>query len=431
MGLFVGAMAPVLAWFYGEPPLMAMTFVMALGIVGLNVMAQHESLLTRQMRFGALALIDIGSLVAGVTVGIVAALSGLGYWALVLQSVAMHLTRSALVWGASRWRPIRPGALGDQQREGVRAMLNYGVGYSGAKLLNHASRNIDRVLVGFFHGSTAVGLYDNAYRWSIFPLQQLYKPLKTVAVSGLSRVQNQPATFRAYFRSAFRLVLTACMPIIAFIFVETRDVVLVLLGDQWLGAVPILRILCVNAFFRALGKVTPWIYLAQGETGRQFRWSLLHAPLLVGAVVVGVPWGPMGVALGFTAATALLTVPEVAYCLRVSHLTGRDLWQSLWRPLVASVGGGLAAFAFDTSALTDAGLLLDVFAEGGVFSLTYALLWIGLPGGWTALRNLLRLARSLRRSRRDKSEPDLRGRSSSSGSPPRADAPQPELDKHI
>jgi PST family polysaccharide transporter len=213
------------------------------------------------------------------------------------------------------------------------------------------------------------------------------------------------------------------MPVVAFIFVETRDVVLVLLGDQWLGAVPILRILCVNAFFRTLSKVTPWIYLAQGETGRQFRWSLLHAPLLVGAVAVGVPWGPMGVAFGFTAATALLTVPEIAYCLHVSHLTGRDLWQSLWRPLVASVGAGLAAFAFETSILIDAGLLLDVFVEGGVFSLAYALLWIGLPGGWTALCDLLRLAASLRRSRRDESEPDVRGRSSSSGSPPRADAP--------
>jgi PST family polysaccharide transporter len=397
IGLLLCAMAPVLAWFYGEPALTAMTFVMAVGVVGLGLSSQHEALLTRQMRFGALTLVDVGSLVAGVAVGIGAAALGLAYWALVLQFVTMNLTRMAAVWAIAGWRPGRPGGRAALRGGGVRAMLSYGFGYSGSTVLNHVSRNIDRVLVGYVHGPAAVGLYDNAYRWSLFPLHQLYKPLKTVAVSGLSRVQNEPETFRAYFRNAQHLVLSVTMPLIAFVFAETRDVVLVLLGDQWLGAVPILQVLSVNAFLRTIGKITPWLYLAQGQTGRQLRWSALYAPLLILAVVVGVQWGAFGVAVGFTVATALLTYPELAYCLRTSHLTGRDLARVLWRPTAASVSAALVAFAFDPARFVETALFFDVLAEAAVFGLTYALVWVGLPGGRRALNDVLRLASRLRK----------------------------------
>lgn len=395
IGLFLFAMAPVLAWFYGEPPLLTMTLVVAVGIVGSNILAQHDALLTRQMHFGVLSLIDVASLAAGVATGIVAALFGLGYWALVFQSVVMNLTRSAAVGLVTKWRPARPGQLEDAQREGVRAMLTYGLEYTGSKLLNHVSRNLDRVLIGYFSGSTAVGLYDNAYRWSLFPVRQLYKPLKSVAVSGLSRIQDQPETFRTYFQNAVRLVLSVCLPVLAFIFVETRNVVLVLLGDQWLAAVPLLQVLCVNAFLRTIGKITPWLYLAQGETRRQFRWSLFYAPLLIAAVVIGVQWDALGVAIGFTAATALLTLPEIAYCLQTSHLTGGDLLRTLWRPLLASVAAALTVFGFDTSMLGESVLLVDFLAELSVFCLTYALLWVGMPGGRKAFVDVTRLASRL------------------------------------
>ncbi|MDX1531859.1 MAG: lipopolysaccharide biosynthesis protein, partial [Rhodothermales bacterium] len=395
-GLFMGAMAPVLAWFYGEPRLTAMTLAMALGVVVAGLSAQHGALLTRRMRFGVLSMADLGALVAGVAAAIGGALLGLGYWALVLQFVVSDFTRTAVVWRAARWRPGRRGTL---RGGGVRAMLRYGFGYSGSTVLNHISRNIDRVLVGFFHGPVAVGLYDSAYRWSLFPVRQFYKPLKTVAVSGLSRLQHQPETFRAYFRSALRLVFTASMPAIAFVFAETRDVVLVLLGDQWLGAVPILRVLCINAFLRTVGKVTPWLYLSQGQTGRQFRWSLLYAPVLIVAVAAGVRWGALGVAVGFTAATALLTYPEIAYCLRTSYLTGRDLGRALWRPALASVAAAAATAAFDAVVLGGVGLAVEFLTELFVFGVAYVLLWVGMPGGRRALADVFRLASVLRAPR--------------------------------
>src|SRR5580765_2177982 len=103
LALFMVLMAPVLAWFYGDSRLTAATLVMTTSIFGLALTSQHQSLLIRQMRFGTLTLIENGSLVAGLSVGIVAALLGAGYWALVYQSVVTDLGKSASLWGASEW----------------------------------------------------------------------------------------------------------------------------------------------------------------------------------------------------------------------------------------------------------------------------------------------------------------------------------------
>ncbi|MEM9664737.1 MAG: lipopolysaccharide biosynthesis protein [Bacteroidota bacterium] len=394
IGLFVCAMAPVLAWFYDEVRLLEMTLVVAVGLVALGLAAQHRALLTRAQRFGTLAAIDVAGVTTGMAVGIGAAVAGLGYWALVLQFVVTHLIHAGGAWLSAGWQPRRAGASEPSPESGVQRMVSYGFQYSGSTILNHVSRNLDRVLVGFFSGPTAVGLYDNAYRWSIFPLYQLYKPLDTVAVSGLSRVQTEPVALRRYFQSGAGLVLAVSMPTVAFIFAETHDVVLILLGDQWLGAVLLLKILSVNAFLRTVTKLTPWLYLSEGQTRRQLQWSLIHAPVLIVAVSVGVMWGPAGVATGFTMATALLLWPELRYCLRTSSLSGRDLWGAVWRPLVASLVAVVATIAFEPPAGWP--LIMGTAADAGVFGLTYVLTWVGMPGGRQALADVWRIASSLR-----------------------------------
>ncbi len=54
-----------LAWFFGDPRLIGITFGYSISIIftGLNI--QHEAILSRQMRFTALAIIDISSLLGG------------------------------------------------------------------------------------------------------------------------------------------------------------------------------------------------------------------------------------------------------------------------------------------------------------------------------------------------------------------------------
>ena len=77
------ALAPVLAWFYLEPRLKNITFLVSLTFLIGGLRVQHDALLRRQMRFESLAIRDVTSYALAVPVAITMAWRGAGYWALV------------------------------------------------------------------------------------------------------------------------------------------------------------------------------------------------------------------------------------------------------------------------------------------------------------------------------------------------------------
>src|SRR5215471_14084935 len=81
--LLMASLGPVLAWFYGEPRLKAITALVSLVFLIAGIRAQPEALLRRQMRFSALAVRNIVSLALGVSLAIALAWRGAGYWAVV------------------------------------------------------------------------------------------------------------------------------------------------------------------------------------------------------------------------------------------------------------------------------------------------------------------------------------------------------------
>jgi PST family polysaccharide transporter len=241
-------------------------------------------------------------------------------------------------------------------------------------------------------------------------MQQVYMSLSNVAVASLSRVQHDPAAFRAYCRKGFLPILSLTMPALAFLAVAADDVMLVLLGPQWGGAVPFFRLMCIAEFFRCINMIIRWVYLSQGKTQRQLRWGLISTPILMLAIVAGVPWGAYGIALGFTLGVCLLTIPDLLFCLAQSHLTLRDFGAIVWRPLVASLAASAVLVAVNGSLPHTGSHLVQLMISIIVFAPVYSLFWLGLPGGrqmaWAALGSLAGLRKPSRPSIGDsKTEP--------------------------
>jgi len=124
--LLTAALAPVIAWFYGEPRLVWVTLALASAFIFGGFTVQHQALLRRQMRFGTLAVIGIISMVVGIITAIIAALSGAGYWSLVLMQLATAITIAIGVWVGCDWRP---GLF--VRRSGIRKMLAFGGNLTG------------------------------------------------------------------------------------------------------------------------------------------------------------------------------------------------------------------------------------------------------------------------------------------------------------
>ncbi len=227
--LAMAAGGPLLALLFNEPRLTLLTAATAGALFIFALGAPQNALLMRQMRFGTLASIGIGAEAIGMVAGVVAAWRGLGPWALVLQLVITNTVLSGMHSIASGWWPSwKPRAW---KHSGLRVLTRYGLSYSGFGIIEHIGRRLDRVLVGLVGGASTLGLYDNAFRWSLFPLQQVFRPLLGVAVAGLSRVQDDAVLFRDYVRRSVLPVLGVALPTLAFVTAAADPVVRVLLGE--------------------------------------------------------------------------------------------------------------------------------------------------------------------------------------------------------
>ena len=202
VALIVALLAPAVASFYNEPRLQKITLVLAINFIFGGLTVQHQALLRRQMQYISLAKVEIASMFMGVATSVVAAYYGLNYWALVLMLVATTLTNAIGVWLACSWRPGLP-----RRNCGVGSMLAYGSNITGFGLVNYFSRNLDNILIGRRWGSQELGLYAQAYKLVLLPIQQINTPVTSVALPSLSSLQSEPQEYCRYY---YKAMLSIC-----------------------------------------------------------------------------------------------------------------------------------------------------------------------------------------------------------------------------
>ena len=384
-GLILGAMvltAPLVAQFYGQPELTHIMLCLAIGVASLCLSFQHLSLLKRQMRFELLTAIELVALVTSTAVAIATAWLGLGYWALVWQLTSLQVTKGIAYWLYCDWRPQRLANSAHYPQE-LRSTLSYGLNLTGFRCISRVGLKMDRVLLGYVGGASSLGFYSMAYKWAYFPFWQIYYPLFDVAVSSLSRSLSEPERYRLYCRRGLLLIFAVCMPALAYLFMTANDVTLLMLGEQWLEIVPMFRVLIVGVFVGCIYRVTKWIYVSAAKTQRQLRWSLIHTPVMIVAIAIGVQWGAYGVAVGYTVGMGLLSYPAVVYCVHQSPITLGDFMGAVWRPAIAAIFSAGLLYPVQIFMPTINLLLIRLLVTGLVYSLFYISIWLMLPGGYT------------------------------------------------
>jgi O-antigen/teichoic acid export membrane protein len=339
LSLLTAAVAPLAVAFYHEPHLFWVTIAVGSSFLFNSAGVQHSALLQRQMRFTALATIDVISWTGSTLIGISLALAGFGYWALVGAAVSLPVVGTICMWFATRWFPGRP-------RKGVelRSMMRFGGGLTLTGLIVYVAYNFEKVLLGRFWGADAVGLYGRAYQLSTIPTDNLNSAVGEVAFSALSRVRDDPPRFRSYFLKAYSLVLALTLPITMAVALFAPELIAVLLGPKWKESAPIFRLLSPTILIFALINPIGWLIFSLGMVGRSLRVASVLAPLVICGYIIGLPYGPKGVALAYSTAMALWVVPHIAWGLHGTVVSLRDIAVVASKPFASGVVAGGIAF---------------------------------------------------------------------------------------
>jgi PST family polysaccharide transporter len=383
LAALTAASAPAIAWFYGEPQLTWITLAMAAVFLFAGLTIQHQALLRRQMRFGTLAVVEITALTIGIATAIIAAYYGAGYWALILMQLATPASNAIGVWVACKWRPGWP-----VRRSGVRSMVHFGLNITGFNTVNYFSRNLDNVLIGRFYGSGVLGLYSRAYNLLLWPIDYIRVPLTLVAMPALSRIQKDPGRYRSYCTKLASLLALASMPLMIFLAVCSRNAVHILLGEKWLGADILFKIMAITGFIQTPAGIRGIVLVSLGRSSRYLKFGMFNSIATVASFIIGLSWGVVGVATSYAIVNYLILIPSLWYCFRFSPITTVVFLQAVLRPTIASLCMGavilpIHSFMSNQSDLVTIGVCFAI----GV--LTYLLVLVVTPGGTQVLREFL------------------------------------------
>jgi polysaccharide transporter, PST family len=374
IGLLFAITGPFLAKFYDEPLVAHLAIISGVAFVLQGASVQHQASLRRSFKIGSMVFVQTVALVVGLGVAATCASMGMGARSLVLRSLA-----EAIVSG---FRPSKPGKLGALTSE-----LRFGAHLTLANVMAYFSRQGDNLIVGKLFGPTSLGFYTKAYELMMQPMQQVTRPLGSIALSALSRLVSQPEQYsRAYFRMMDKALLLTT-PMGAACLGCPEVIIRVLLGAGWEPAAPMLRALSLVMLVQPLTSTTNWLLTSQGRGSEILRLGTATSVMNVLSFFVGALFGPLGVAWGYSLGQVVRVPTGMWYVCRTGPVAAREMYRRIAVFGSAGLGGGAVA-ALTAELLADKPVVLVAAACGvTTFLACGACLWL-YPTGRAALRDI-------------------------------------------
>lgn len=315
-------LSPVLAWFFGEPQLTALLLTMSASFLLAGMASQHRASLQRELRFGALSLVNVSTGLIALMVAICAALAGWGPWALIVQNLTGALLAAIATAILSGWRPHRY-----DRSVSVSHFFRFGMPLLGTQVAQYLAGNSDTALIGALHGPGVVGLYNRAIQVVRMPLNQIRTPVGQVAFAALSRQQSD-SRMLARFAERGQLLLGYPITLLAGgISAAAAPLVALVLGPGWEGGVPYLHLIAVGEGLNTLAMTGGWLYMVRERTASLMKYTVFSAVVRLSLLTIGMlSLGPLGAAVAVAVAPFILWPVSLIWSGRV---TGVPTWSML------------------------------------------------------------------------------------------------------
>ncbi len=384
-GLVFALCAPIVADFFGDPRLIPIVYVLAfvavlqgfenIGVVGFR----------KELRFHKEFQFQVIKKLVAFTVTVILAFMLRNYWALVWGMLASRASGVALSFAMHPYRP-RPSL------SAVRELF----GFSSWVLLNNLAtytrgRGPD-LIIGRLSGADALGVYRIAKEIAMLPNSELYQPIMRAVFPGFSKVSSDLSRLRPIYADVQGAVATVTVPASIGIVMLADPIVTLLLGQNWLLAIPVIQVLGLAGVIQVLQGNRFSLFMALGQPYWITIMLLLEAsvmlPLMAYLLVQG--YG-IEVAVWARVVGALVVMPlGLVLVTKKLEMSASRLSSALWRPVVAT---GVMALALhmilrelpepssELSALIQ--LVVCVPAGVGIYSAALISFWFvaGRPEG--------------------------------------------------
>lgn len=275
--------APTIAAFFEEPQLKDLLRVLGLGLILNAAGLIQRTIFTKEVNFKVQTQVSLIASVVSGAIAITMAYQGYGVWSLVALTLLRFGVNSLVIWVKSSWRPSWIFSA-----KSFKELFGFGSKVLLSGLINTAYQNVYYVIIGKYFSAAELGFYTKAAEFNKLPSQNMNSVISRVSYPLLSNLQDNPILLKNGYVKLIRttmflsFLLMLCMSAIA------RDLLLVLIGEAWLPAVPYLQLLCFVGMLYPLHSLNLNMLQVQGRSDLFLKLEIIKKLMAVPVIALGV-----------------------------------------------------------------------------------------------------------------------------------------------
>ncbi|QUJ69318.1 oligosaccharide flippase family protein (plasmid) [Photobacterium sp. GJ3] len=198
------------------------------------------------------------------------------YWALITGVILMALIE---VFFSYRLSPFRPKWSTRYWKEqwSISKWL-YLVSVSG-----YLRSRVDMLLLGNILSSRDVGFYNMAQEFAWLPLTDFLTPMNKGSFSVLAKFKHDETGFRERLHSQLAMLMLFAMPMAFGMCAISEDFVYVILGQKWLGAIPVMQHLSFLMIVMTLYMLVHSVLILRSKMPMLFLCDCLTVAMVIGS----------------------------------------------------------------------------------------------------------------------------------------------------
>jgi O-antigen/teichoic acid export membrane protein len=294
---------------------------------------------------------------------------GFGVWALVAGTLSGSLGRLAISYLVAPHRPRLAF-----QGSAARSLIRFGRWVFLAALFTTIGDALLRLLISRQLGASDLGVYYLATRLTFLLGGTIIDVGTSVAFPIYARLQEDREAAVRIFRAVWSATTVLVVPGFALLIALTPSLVSDVLGANWVGSAPVLRVLALVCILSLFGDVTAPVWQGMGQPWRNTLIEAVQSVLLL----LGVWWltsrfGVVGAALAWIPAIGMSQLLSAVFLPRVLPKPLAGLSPIGFAVLTASAAGAATAAWIDTHLPGIPGVVAAAVVGAG---LCLALLWL-------------------------------------------------------
>lgn len=308
------SLSPFIVNYYNNTLLEKILYLLILQIFFSTINMVPNAILLKRQEFKFIANRTV---IVNVLLGVIscyAAIIGAGIYALLINPILGAI----LIFFLNYFHSGRQRFVLKIQKESMSKIWGYSIYQFLFTIQNYVFRNIDKLLIGKFLNMSQLGYYEKSYRLMMLPVQNISMVITPVLQPVLSEYQNNLDTQIKHFNQVTKIMALIGLPISVFLFFSSREIILIIFGNNWLEAILPFKILSLSVASQMLSSTFGSIFQATNNVKSQLYIGLVNTVWSVSMILVGLFYigTTTGVAAMFTIAMLVETMYNWAYVYR-------------------------------------------------------------------------------------------------------------------